>query len=65
MRRLRSESGTVDIERTGSDISIDHADALIGKVQQHLPLEDLSLKSENHSVTVRITPTCLFLKSPS
>jgi hypothetical protein len=42
MRRLRSESGTVDIERTGSDISINHADALIGKVEQHLPFEDLA-----------------------
>jgi len=42
MRRLRSESGTVDIERTGSDISINHADALIGKVEQHLPFEVLA-----------------------
>jgi hypothetical protein len=32
MRRFGSESGTIDIERAGSNVTVDHPNALIGKV---------------------------------
>jgi hypothetical protein len=41
MRRFRREGRAIDIERTGSNISVNHTNTLICKIQQELALEDL------------------------